>query len=778
MGKILRHSLLWGILLPVVAVGFISSIVLSSLLTPPLINSLQEKMDVTVQHSGNMALAACEDRFSNLLDLRMANNPEMNTASKKETVEEIRRISDIFPNIKIMILNESGEIYAATFDFPSERIGDISNQVKNVSAENGITKLVFWGDPVIARILYFPFWRWRIVSFIPEEEYLAPILQAKRLINLGTFGTLLVVVCTVLFVFLWKVNRPLKQIIAATDEVKQSIFAPVPVSGKDEISQVALAFNEMVNSLAKDKRKIDAIMLDLSESEEQYRVLTENSLALIAVLQGGRFLYTNRMMNKILGYYLSQLSDKSIYDLTTSEQAVKLRHRLDPLESGRFTVDHFEGTFLSSENNEVWLEILATSVRYKGKKAVLIHGIDITSKKRGQLEKEELQNKLSRIEKMEAVGTLAGGVAHDLNNILGGIVGYPELLLIDLPKDDPIYKPLTMIQQSGIKAAAIVQDMLTLTRRGVVVTDIVDLNTIIKEYLVSPEYHKLTSFHPMVIVKTDLATDLMMLDGSSVHLSKAIMNLVTNAMEAIPNNGKVCLSTENRYIDTPLGNYDTVVEGEYVTFTITDNGTGIGDEDLEKIFEPFYTKKVMGRSGTGLGMSVVWGTVKDHNGYIEASSVERQGTVFTLYFPATRRRPEVEVASIDVAPYTVQGKSVLVVDDVEEQRIIATSMLEKLQYTVIAVHSGEEAVEYLQNNQADLVLLDMIMDRGMDGLDTYRSIVKFKPNQKVIIASGYSETDRVKEAQRLGAGEYVKKPYVLGTIATAVKKALLESGEN
>ena len=193
---------------------------------------------------------------------------------------------------------------------------------------------------------------------------------------------------------------------------------------------------------------------------------------------------------------------------------------------------------------------------------------------------------------------------------------------------------------------------------------------------------------------------------------------------------------------------------------------------MEKIFEPFYTKKIMGRSGTGLGMAVVWGTVKDHNGYIDAVSAEGKGSTFSLYFPVTREVVAGKEETIRIEEYMGKGETILVVDDIKEQREIASRILKKLGYSVATVSSGEEAVDYMNGNSADILVLDMIMGTGIDGLDTYREILALHPGQKAIIASGFSETDRVKEAQKLGAGQYIKKPYTLEKIGLAAKKEL------
>jgi signal transduction histidine kinase len=398
-------------------------------------------------------------------------------------------------------------------------------------------------------------------------------------------------------------------------------------------------------------------------------------------------------------------------------------------------------------------------------------------RKKAEAERVKLEAQLRRAQKMEAIGTLAGGVAHDLNNILSGIVSYPELILMELPESSPLRRPVTTIMQSGEKAAAIVADLLTLARRGVPVKEVESLNKIIEEYLQSPEHEKTISSHPGVTLDTRLQPDLLYLLGSRVHLSKVVMNLISNAAEAMPDGGVIQVTTENRYVDRPICGYDEVQEGDYVMLTVRDSGVGIAAEDQERIFEPFYTNKTMGRSGTGLGMSVVWGTVKDHDGYIDIASEEGNGTTVTIYLPVTRIRPAEDAdTSFSLERYRGNGESILIIDDVEVQRDITSTILEKLGYRVAAVASGEEAVAYLENGSADLLILDMIMDPGIDGLETYRRVLRQHSKQKAIVTSGFSETARVREVQRLGAGEFVRKPFTFEKIGVAVRKALESSG--
>jgi signal transduction histidine kinase/CheY-like chemotaxis protein len=387
-------------------------------------------------------------------------------------------------------------------------------------------------------------------------------------------------------------------------------------------------------------------------------------------------------------------------------------------------------------------------------------------------QRHKLEMDLKRASKMEAVGALAGGVAHDLNNILSGLVSYPDLVLLDLPENSPLRQPLMTMQASGKKAAAIVQDLLTLARRGLAVTETLDLNRVVDEYLRSPECAALKGRHPNVTLRAELSADLLPVAGSPVHLSKAVMNLVTNAAEAMPDGGEIRIVTANRCIETLQKGYESLPPGEYAVLKVVDSGTGISEGDRERIFEPFYTKKKMGRSGTGLGMSIVWATVKDHEGFVDLASADGRGTTVRLYFPITRQPYKITSPKPQAVHLTGRGEIVLVVDDIEEQRQIASAILERLGYRVATAASGEEAIGKIAAESYDLLLLDMIMDPGMDGLDTYLRILETCPRLPAVLASGYSKNERVRQALKRGASAYLRKPYTLNTLEHAVRKAL------
>jgi PAS domain S-box-containing protein len=513
----------------------------------------------------------------------------------------------------------------------------------------------------------------------------------------------------------------------------------------------------------------------LKSSEQKYRTIIEGiGEGYFEVDLRGNLIFFNPALCRITGLPAEEIAGIGYREYTTPETAEKMLRMFRRIyETARPSgVQDFE--IRMRDGRRLDIDFTASPIVSAEGSVIGFRGLcrDISERKRAEQQKQELEEELQRAQKMKAIGALAGGVAHDLNNILSGIVSYPDLILLDLPDDSPLRMPIETIRDSGRKAAAIVQDLLTLARRGVSISEVLNLNDIVLEYLKSPEFMKLESFHPHVRVERRLDSGLMNIMGSPVHLSKTVMNLVSNSAEAMPEGGTIRISTRNAYVDQPIHGYDQVTEGDYVVLEVSDAGIGIAAEDLQRIFEPFFTKKKMGRSGTGLGMAVVWGTVKDHKGYIDVSSVEAKGTKFSLHFPVTRREvePADSVSSID--HLYGRGERVLVVDDVQHQRQIASAILSKLGYQVHTVSCGEEAVEYLKTHPVEMLVLDMIMSPGIDGLETYRRVVEQRPGQKAVITSGYSETDRVSEAQRLGAGTYLRKPYTLENLGAAVKHEL------
>lgn len=514
----------------------------------------------------------------------------------------------------------------------------------------------------------------------------------------------------------------------------------------------------------------------LRESEARFREVVTNIREVIWLFDVGKqnVIYVSPAYEKIWGRSIEKLYSRyaewseSIHP-EDREQAQKAFEQ--DLARGEASVREYR---IVRPNGTVrWISDRSFPIVNAEGKIIRITGIaeDVTERKAAEKSLRASQEKTARSRKMESLGLLAGGVAHDLNNILSGIVSYPELILLDLPENSPLKKPIETIYASGQRAAAIVQDLLTIARGVAITREPLNLNDLVREYLNSPEYENLHQFHPTVSVDTALDHELLNVSGSRVHLKKVLMNLVSNAVEAIQGHGNVRVSTRNRYLDHPLQGYDDIKIGEYAVLSISDDGSGIAPDDLSRIFEPFYTRKMMGRSGTGLGLAVVWNVLQDHEGYINVTS-DANHTLFDLYFPITRESIADAAAPRPLEALQGKGEMVLVVDDMATQGEIACRMLTKLGYRAEAVSSGEAAIAHVQAHPVDLMLLDMIMEPGISGRETYAQILKINPQQKAIIVSGFAETEDVTETQRMGAGQYLRKPLTLERLGIAVKDEL------
>lgn len=523
------------------------------------------------------------------------------------------------------------------------------------------------------------------------------------------------------------------------------------------------------------------VVRDISARVKAVKALNESQQRLLTVMDGihatiyvadldtHEVLFMNRHMKDVYG---ESLEGRKCHEVT--------RRLAEPCKfctnsALRKTPDDGKGEIVWEGQNPItgiWYVNYDRIVNWiDGREVKMQISFDVTQMKELEQQRARAEQLLRRSQKMEAIGAVAGGVAHDLNNILTGVVSYPDLLLMDMPADSPMRSVVQTIRETGLKAAAIVQDLLTLSRRSVIRNEVVNLNDVIRNYLNSPEHQRLLLEFPKIEIKLDLQSDLLNILGSTVHLAKTVMNLILNAAEAIEESGTVIISTRVETVNGDSGG-GAIEPGEYVVIVVADDGCGIEHEDKERIFEPFFSKKTVGRSGTGLGMAVVWGTVEDHEGYIDLVSAPGGGSTFTLYFPVTRKELLQEQLLVTREEFAGKGESILVVDDLPEQREIVSMMFSQLGYTVITANSGEEAIRYLQTNRVDLVMLDMIMEHGMNGLETYREILKLHPAQKAIVASGYTETEQVKEVIRLGAGCYIRKPYLFEEIASAVKGEL------
>jgi PAS domain S-box-containing protein len=756
-GRSPNRIIVW-ILTPVICVGVLFGLLFIRFTTPALKGHITGQIDSNLRLASELGLEACENRFNYLIELRLENDASMNAALKREALAEIKSLNRAFHNIHMLVLESGQHIVGSSQALAQTTIAGFDRAPQTTA----ITPLKIGDRDLHIHHRYFPFWDWQIVSYIEDQDYFSPVALVQRSISIGTLGVLLLLTVTLTIVFRKFVARPLKQLSDATRNVAEGRYQPLAEKGSQEIVQLIRAFNQMTARLETRDRDVQRLLQELGQTEERFRTLFESApIGFALVDQAGQLLEANSAMNRLLG--LHEGGNEAVPNFRDCFQQRAAADKLFDELARRTVLSKSECDLVRPDGSHWNARLTASAFALAGEPVILMIAEDASRERK-------LEGQLQRARKMEAIGTLAGGVAHDLNNILSAVVGYPEMLLMDLPPDSPQKESLLAIKHSGDKAALIVQDLLTLARRGVSVSEVVNLNSIVADYRQGSEYGRLQANHPGIRLESQLVDDLMNIKGSPVHLSKTLMNLVANAAEAMPAGGRISVVTQNRYVDYPIGHYDAVPEGDYAVLTVADGGTGISKEDLEHIFEPFFTRKKMGQSGTGLGMAVVWGTVKDHRGYIDVQSEVGRGTTFTLYFPVTREEIPEAVPSQSLAELSGRGETVLVVDDIEAQRRIAADMLGRLGYQVETAASGEEAVKRVRTNPPDLVVLDMVMAPGIDGLETYRRMIQINPGQKGIITSGFSETQRVREAQALGAGVYVKKPFTIKTLAEALKK--------
>lgn len=516
--------------------------------------------------------------------------------------------------------------------------------------------------------------------------------------------------------------------------------------------------------------------IETGDPDKRYLTFFNKSVDAMLIIEGHLFVDCNKAAMSMLKYdHKEEMLNKHPSKLSPEYQPDGKRSYEKAMEMMAIAYEkgaHFFEWDHKRKNGEVFpVEVSLTAIS-SGKKNIL-HTVwrDISSRKKAEAERNKLEEQLHRSQKMEAIGLMAGGVAHDLNNILSGIVTYPDLLLMNLPEDSNLREIIKEMQESGRRAAEVVADLLVVARGITTVWETSNQNVLVAEYLASPEGRKVRKMHPQVTISTKLDPELLNISCAPIHIKKCLMNLVMNAAENIKGDGSITISTRNHYVDKPIVSKQFVKKGEYAVFIITDTGSGISKKDINHIFEPFYTKKVMGKKGTGLGLAIVWNTVQDHGGWITVESSSK-GTTFELYFPATREKLTAKPGSIEMEEINGNGEQLLVVDDESQQRDIASQILTALGYNVATVGSGEDAVDYLTENKVDLVVLDMIMEPGINGRKTYEEMIKIYPGQKAIITSGFSENKEVKKAQELGAGKFIKKPYMLNQIGLAIKEAL------
>jgi two-component system cell cycle sensor histidine kinase/response regulator CckA len=428
-----------------------------------------------------------------------------------------------------------------------------------------------------------------------------------------------------------------------------------------------------------------------------------------------------------------------------------------------------ESIHLRKDGTTIPVEVTANYAEFEGREYAISIVKDISARKQAEKEKAVLEAQLLQAQKMEAVGQLAGGIAHDFNNLLQTILGNIQLLLIDRDKKRPDYNGLKQIEKASLKAGDLTRQLLTYSRKIDSQLKRTNLNQEVEQVAAILE----RTLSKMIQIELYLDEILCEINADPCQIEQILMNLAINAQHAMPTGGKLIIETTHAVIDheyckTHLG----AKVGKYVVLSVSDSGTGMEKETIDRIYEPFYTTKKVGE-GSGLGLSMVYGIIKNHGGYITCYSEPGKGTCFKIYFPAFNFEGEAAIKDKSIERIQGGSETILIVDDERTILDYAEEMLNKFGYKTLTATTGEEAlaVYAAQMNRIELIILDLNMP-GMGGRSSLEELIKIDPQVKVIVASGGSPDGNIRRTLEAGVGSFIGKPFVLQEMLNKIREIL------
>ena len=620
------------------------------------------------------------------------------------------------------------------------------------SWEYNIQTTRFWGSDEAKRIYGFDpnaddFSTDEIERCIPERkrvhQALVDLIEKDKEYNLE-------------FDIITKDEKKRKTIISLADLERDEAGRPIKITG-------------VIQDIT-DRKKAE---LELRESEERYRLIADKTTDSIWAMDSDlRFTYLSPSTERLFGYTVEEWETLEWEVFVHPDYLDDVIRIYDVFKSNPQEDNTTASAIVRrKDGREMWVEFSASAVRDPSGGFMGVVGVtrDITERKRAEEEKQNLLSQLQHAHKMEAIGNLAGGIAHDFNNLLQAINGYTQLLLMDKTEKDLEHQKLTAIQKAGNRASALISQLLLFSRKADLDRRPLALNLETENALKLLE----RTLPKMVSIEFRSEADLWTILADPVQVEQILLNLGNNASDAMPGGGRLIIETENVVLDQNFADRNLGAQpGQYVLLTISDTGHGMDQATQRQIFEPFFTTKESGK-GTGLGLASVYGIVKSHGGYISCYSAVGRGTAFQIYFPAVEPSAVADSKEVEAGPLPGGIETILLVEDEEAVADVARQALEQFGYSVVTASTGEKALELFADKGADIDLI--VLDLGMPGMGGHmclKELLKLKPDQKVVIATGYSANEEVKNSMDAGAAGYIGKPYKLSDLLYTVRDVL------
>ncbi|MDZ7261146.1 MAG: PAS domain S-box protein, partial [candidate division KSB1 bacterium] len=716
--------------------------------------------------------------------------------------EDIETIEDAFESARqnkdlvyMVVLNSSGDMMTAFGKDKAEQVNFIQAKEHNYISRDGriyeIMTPVRLNNQEIGQ-LYLG---------LSLTELRAEISRSRTTIALVSL-TIFAIGMIVVFAISAVLTGPLSHIVKTVEQIAQGDLSHrAPVSSQDEVGQLARAFNLMVENLESAyselenanrhlEKRVEERTKELQQeindrkraeeairrSEEQYRGLVETMHEFVTEIRpDGTFQFVNQPFSEATGYSVEALIGTNFFSYVHSDDMASIREHCHLLQKKKLPIRNCEYRFRTKDGSYLHLLTNGDPI-YDAEgnlKAVLQVSFDITERKRAEEERAKLEEQLRQSQKIEAVGKLAGGVAHDFNNLLTAISGYTELLLSDLGPDHPMRADLGEIKKATDRAASLTHQLLAFSRRQPLQPKVLDLNALITnlykmlQRLIGEDIELITILEP----------DLSRVKADPGQLEQVIMNLAVNARDAMPHGGHLTIKTQTVTLDNEACKLIPEARpGRFVCLSLEDTGIGMDKATLAQIFEPFFSTKAPGE-GTGLGLSVVYGIVKQHEGWITVDSVPGQGSIFTVYLPAfsieTKEKTE---DRIPLQKFQGRGERILLVEDEPVVREFTTRVLNENGYQVFEATSAQKAWDIFQQEKEnfDLVFSDVVLP-DKNGLQLVEQLLSRNPRLRVLLSSGYTDHKSQWPLIRERGFHFLQKPYLLTELLRAVREVIDET---